>query len=71
MTEQQAEALRHLAALRDKSQAAVLRDALDALVNADQRAMRLSRARRAVGAYRSGLSTTSIDHDEALVEAFN
>lgn len=71
MTEQQAEALRNLAALRDKSQAAVLRDALDALVEADQRAIRISRARRALGAYRSGSSTTSVDHDEALVEAFD
>ena len=71
MTEQQAEALRHLAALREKSQAAVLRDALDALVVADQRAIRIARARRAVGAYRSGSSATSVDHDEALVEAFD
>jgi hypothetical protein len=71
MTEQQAEALRHLAALRDKSQAAVLRDALDALVEADHRATLIARARRAIGAYRSGSSTTSTDHDEALVEAFD
>ena len=70
MTEQQAEALRRLAALRDKSQAAVLRDALDALVDADQRAIRIARARSALGAYRSGTSTTSVDHDDALVEAF-
>ena len=71
MTEQQAEALRHLAVLRDKSQAAVLRDALDAVVAADLRSIRLSRVRRSVGAYRSGSSTTSTDHDEALLEAFD
>jgi hypothetical protein len=71
MTERQAEALRHLAVLRDKSQAAVLRDALDAVVEADLRAIRISRARRAAGAYRSGPSTTSTDHDEALLEAFD
>ena len=71
MTEQQAEALRHLAALRDKSQAAVLRDALDAVVQADGRAVRIARARRAAGAYRSGSSSTSIKHDEALDEAFD
>ena len=71
MTEQQADSLRHLAALRDKSQAAVLRDALDAVVEADHRAIRISRARRARGAYRSGSSTTSINHDGALAEAFD
>lgn len=70
MTEQQADALRRIAALRDQSQAAVLRDALDSLVDADVRATRIARARRAMGAFRSGTTRTSIDHDEVLDAAF-
>jgi hypothetical protein len=70
MTEEQAEGLRRLAAARRRSQAALLRDALDALLEADRRERRLERARRSIGAFSSGYSNTSEDHDEALVEAF-
>jgi len=70
MTEQQAEALRRLAAVRQRSQAALLRDALDALVQDDEVARRAARARRAFGAFRSGTGDTSERHDEVLAEAY-
>jgi hypothetical protein len=71
MTEQQAIALRRLAALRQRSQAALLRDALDAYVDDDERVRRLERARGAVGAFASGHANTSERHDEVLTEAFS
>lgn len=70
MTEQQAEGLRRLAAARNRSQAALLRDALDALLEEDVQARRIERARASFGAYRSGRPDTSERHDEALEEAF-
>jgi hypothetical protein len=70
MTDEQAKGLRRLAAIRRRSQAALLRDALDALLEDDQRSRRLAAARAAIGAFRSGTSDTSERHDEALAEAF-
>ncbi|HZB40376.1 MAG TPA: ribbon-helix-helix protein, CopG family [Ilumatobacter sp.] len=71
MTEEQQEALRRLAALRNVSQAAVLRDALDSLIGHDTRLRRLERARQLIGAYRSAASNTAVEHDEALDDAFS
>ena len=70
MTAEQAEALRRLAAVRQRSQAALMRDALDALTADVELTRRIERARRAVGAFRSGTTHTSADHDAALVEAY-
>jgi hypothetical protein len=70
MTDEQAEALRRLAAARQRSQAALLRDALDDLLAGDERTGRVVRAREAVGAFRSGTTETSERHDEALDDAF-
>jgi hypothetical protein len=70
MTEQQAEGLRRLAALRRRSQAAVLRDALDDILEQDHQVRRVAKARDAVGAFRSGRGDGSERHDEALVDAF-
>lgn len=71
MTEAQADALRRLSALRQRSQAALLRDALDTLLDADVRAARAERAQDVIGAFRSGSPDTSEHHDEALDEAFS
>ncbi|HEU5301298.1 MAG TPA: ribbon-helix-helix protein, CopG family [Acidimicrobiia bacterium] len=71
MTDEQAEALRRLSALRERSQAALLRDALDTLLEADARAARAERARSVVGSFRSGVKTTSEHHDEALDDAYS
>jgi len=71
MTEAQAEALRRLSNVRDRSQAALLRDALDSLLEADTRAARAEHARSVLGSFRSGHATTSERHDDALDEAFS
>ncbi len=68
MTEEQAEGLRRLAALRNRSQAALLRDALDDLLEDDRRARRVERATAAFGTFRSGHHDTSERHDDALLE---
>lgn len=47
-----------------------MRDAIDALVSDDERSRRIERARRPIGAYRSGRADTAARHDEALEEAF-
>ena len=70
MTVDQADALRRLAAVRQRSQAALMRAAIDALTADAERTRRIERARRAVGAFRSGTTKTSVDHDAALVEAY-
>lgn len=70
MTERQADGLRRLAALRERSQAALLREALDDLLATEQRLHRIALARRAIGAFSSGGAETARRHDEALDEAF-
>lgn len=70
MTPEQAEALRRIAVLRRRSQAAVLRDALDALVRDDELSRRIGRARAAFGAFGSGSADTAEHHDAALAAAF-
>jgi predicted DNA-binding protein len=70
MTEEQAEGLRRLSAARQRSQAALLRDALDDLLDDDERGRRVERAREVIGEFRSGSSDTSEHHDEALDDAF-
>ena len=47
-----------------------MRDAIDALTADVELTRRIERARRAVGAFRSGTTQTSVDHDAALVEAY-
>ena len=71
MTEEQADALRRLAALRRVSQAALLRDALDELLGNEVRLRRIERARVACGAFRADLGPGSgADHDALLDDAF-
>ena len=70
MTVEQADGLRRLAALRKRSQAALLRDAIDDLLGDADSTLRLDRARRAIGAFHSAESSTSQDHDAVLDEAF-
>lgn len=71
MTEEQADALRRLAGVRRRSQAALLRDALDNLMHDDEMARRLARARRTFGAFRSGAGDTAEEHDRYLAASFD
>ncbi len=71
MTDAQAEGLRRLAELRRRSQAALMRDALDDLIADGDRGRRIERARQAAGAFHSGSADTSVEHDAAVTEAFS
>ena len=76
MTEEQAEALKRLASIRNRSQAALLRDALDELLGNETRLRRIERARAAIGAYRSSVGPGPTpepagDHDALLDDAFS
>lgn len=70
LTEEQARALRRLAARRRRSQAALLREALDALLTGDDQLRRVERARAAIGQFASGTRETADRHDEVLDEAY-
>jgi hypothetical protein len=71
MTDGQADALRRLAAVRRRSQAALLRDALDELLRDDILARRATMARDVIGAFRSGTHDTAEAHDQALAASFD
>lgn len=71
MTDEQADGLRRLAELRRRSQAALMRDALDTLIADSDRTRRIARARLAAGAFHSGSTETSVGHDAAVVDAFS
>ena len=71
LTEEQAEHLRVQAAVQGVSQAALLRQALDAYLHSHSRSARVQRARSPVGAFRSGSASLAENHDEALDEAFS
>ena len=70
-SEEQAERLRTQAAARGISQAALLRQALDAYLANDSLAARVERARALAGAYRSGCGDLAENHDYYLDEAFS
>jgi hypothetical protein len=69
LTEPQLAAVRRRAAERGISVAAVIRELVDEGLLADHEA-RWARALSVVGKYRSGTTTTSIDHDEVLDEIY-
>ncbi|MDE0702061.1 MAG: ribbon-helix-helix protein, CopG family [Acidimicrobiaceae bacterium] len=71
LTEAQAVRLRTRAAAKGVSQAEFFRQALDAYFANDELALRVERARSAVGAHRSGSRSTAEYHDDALDEAFS
>lgn len=68
MTEQQAEGLRRLAKLRHRSQADLMREALDQLLAEAWRDTQIDRARSMIGAYRS--DGNDADHDALLDEIY-
>jgi hypothetical protein len=68
LTADQQRSLVRLAELRGVSQAAVLRDAIDELVDDDRRFRRIAAARASIGAFSSGASA-EIDLDAAFVDS--
>jgi hypothetical protein len=70
LTDEQARALRRVAAERGVSMAAVIRELLDESLAAPRDAQRL-RARAAIGRFASGRRTVSREHDEELADAFS
>lgn len=73
LTEQQAEALRRLSALRRRSQAAIIREALDDYLAADHLDDPFERSLSAIGSCRSGIEdgrSVAVDHDAELDAAY-
>jgi predicted transcriptional regulator len=70
LSSEQAERLRRLAAVRERSQASLLREAVDLLYDSDERLAAIDRARQPIGAYSSGHRDTADRHDDVLDEAF-
>lgn len=74
LTEKQAATLKKMAVKNRKSRAALIRQAIDQMVNAGKSGelqVRREKARAAAGRYHSGTPDLSVNHDEYLPEAFN
>lgn len=70
LTAGQMESLRRVAAERGVSMAAVIRDAVDAVIDSGDWPERRRRALAAAGRFSSGRTDVSAGHDEHLAEAF-
>jgi hypothetical protein len=66
LTEEQVEALRERGRAAHQPIAAVIREAVDALIAAGQRSMRHERAVAAIGGFHSGLGDLAERHDDYL-----
>lgn len=64
LTEEQAKALSERARTARQPVAAVIREAVDALIATDQRALRHERAVAAIGGFHSGLGDLAERHDD-------
>ena len=64
LTEEQAKALSERAMAARQPVAAVIREAVDALIAADQRTLRHERAVAAIGGFHSGLGDLAERHDD-------
>lgn len=70
LTEKQAEAIRRIARRRGASLAAVVRDAVEATIQAEERDRAWQRALAAVGSVRGGRGNVAEDHDRHLPDAY-
>ena len=73
LTEQQAKALKELAAATERSMAELIRQSVDAFLRSTAHRSRQESKRRALAAvrrFRSGVSALSVDHDRYLGEVF-
>ena len=69
LTDEQAKALRRVAAIRGVSMAAVIRELLDDGLVSVERA-KVERALGSLGRFRSGVSHVSGEHDQELEDAY-
>jgi len=70
LTDEQATALKRLAAERGVSMATLVREGVDRVVGEDGREAKRRRALAVVGKYRSGHTDIARDHDRYLAEDF-
>ena len=73
LTEEQLRRLKRLAADRDVSVAELVRNGVDGILDAGERASQTDRERRALaalGRFRSGRSDVAREHDRYLAEAY-
>jgi Arc/MetJ-type ribon-helix-helix transcriptional regulator len=70
LTEEQAAAVKRIAAQRGVSMAAVIRDAVDEILDGDERRAQWERALSVVGSASGGGGNVSEEHDRYLEEAF-
>jgi hypothetical protein len=70
LTEEQAHAVKRVAAQRGLSMAEVLRQLVDAHLMGSPHSDQLERAARVIGRHRSGRGDVSQEHDRDLSEAF-
>jgi hypothetical protein len=73
LTEEQLRRLKRLAADRDVSVAELVRNGVDSILDAGERASQTDRERRALaalGRFRSGRSDVAREHDRYLAEAY-
>lgn len=70
LTEEQAARLKLVAGERGISMAALIREAVEAVVTGSERERRWQRARESVGAFSSGRRDLAGDHDRELAEIY-
>lgn len=70
LTEEQARALKELAAERGVSMAELIRQSVEQLLKQRERAEKWRRAREIVGKYHGGPSDVSVNHDKYLDEIY-
>ncbi len=70
LTEQQARAVKELAARRGVSMAELIREAVERIVKEGEDAEKWRRASTIVGKFHSGQSDISVEHDKYLAEEY-
>ena len=70
LTEEQARALKALAAHRGVSMAEVIRQAVEQIIEQSERQERMRRALSVMGRFRSGYTDISVEHDKYLDEDY-
>ncbi len=70
LTEEQAKALKEIAAHRGVSMAELIRESVEQIIEERERREKWQKALAIMGCYRSGLSDVSANHDKYLAEDY-